>query len=435
MGNEYQQSLGFQPKITIIGLGYVGLPLAIALSHHFSVIGFDINATRIQELKAGYDRTNEISAEKLQTSTLKLTYNIQEIKQQDIYIVTVPTPVTHDHLPDLLPLQKASETVGSVLEKNAIVVYESTVYPGVTEDFCGPILERLSGLKAGKDFFLGYSPERINPGDTEHTVERITKVVSGQTPEIAEKLKQMYGAVNKGNIFIAANIKTAEAAKVIENAQRDINIAFINEIAIIVGKLGLSVYDVLEAASTKWNFLNFKPGLVGGHCIGVDPYYLAYCARKLHHEPDVLLAGRRTNENMGPYLAKRVNDELLALGITAPARILILGITFKEDIPDLRNTKVIDVINQLKDLGHTVDVHDTQAHAEEAEKYLGLKLLKTFKDVGNYDCVIGAVPHKAYLALSAKELQKLLKPKGLIADFKNIWPKIVLPKDLHYWSI
>lgn len=428
-------ALDFEPKITVIGLGYVGLPLAIALARYFPVVGFDINETRIQELKAGHDRTNEIPEATLKASTLMITSEPQDIQKQDIYIVTVPTPVTSDNLPDLTPLQKASETVGKVVTQGNIVVYESTVYPGVTEDFCAPILERVSGLKSGKDFFLGYSPERINPGDTEHTIDRITKVVAAQTPEVAQTLKQVYGSINQDNIFVAKNIKTAEAAKVIENTQRDINIAFINEIATIVGKLGVSIYDVLEAAETKWNFLKFKPGLVGGHCIGVDPYYLAYCARKLDHEPEVLLAGRRTNENMGPYLAQRVQEELQILGISSPARILVLGITFKEDIPDLRNTKVIDVIQILKKMGHSVEVHDPHAHPEEAREHLGINLLTSFEDAGMFDCVIGAVPHKPYLNFGHHFFETLLKPKGLVADFKNMWENVSLPVGARYWSI
>lgn len=425
----------FQPKIVIIGLGYVGLPLAVALSHHFSVTGFDINETRISELKTGHDRTNEISKEKLSSSILLLTNDIKDIQKQDIYIVTVPTPVTNDNLPDLIPLQKASETVGKVLSKSALVVYESTVYPGVTEEFCGPILEKTSGLKAGKDFFLGYSPERINPGDKEHTVEKITKVVSGQTPEVTNILRRVYGSINQNNIFVAKNIKTAEAAKVIENTQRDINIAFINEIATIVSKLGLSIYDVLDAAETKWNFLKFKPGLVGGHCIGVDPYYLAHCARQLDHEPEVLLAGRRTNENMGPFLASRIHEECSSIGLSNPAQILVLGVTFKEDIPDLRNTKVIDVIQALQKLGHQVDVHDPHAHKEEAKEHLGITLLENFEQSKNYDCIVGAVSHKPYLGFSISEFQRLLKPRGLIADFKNMWRHLNFPEGLCYWSI
>lgn len=428
-----------QPKITVIGLGYVGLPLAVALAKHFPVIGFDINQARVSELKAGHDRTQEITGEKLSQSSLQVTSLLSEIENQDIYIVTVPTPVTDNNQPDLLPLQKASETVGKVLSPGAIVVYESTVYPGVTEEFCGPILERVSGLKAGQDFYLGYSPERINPGDKEHTVERITKVVSGQTPEVALQLKTVYGKINQDNIFVAANIKTAEAAKVIENAQRDINIAFINEIATIVGKLGLSIYNVLEAAETKWNFLKFKPGLVGGHCIGVDPYYLAHCARQLEHEPEVILAGRRTNESMGPFIADSIHEQLLKRGMNSQsnqkAGILILGLTFKEDIPDLRNTKVIDVIKQLQALGHTVDVHDAMADPQEAKALFGLQLLDSLNKAQGYDCIVGAVAHQPYLKFPAETFQKLLKANGLVADLKNMWKTVELPRGICYWSL
>ena len=428
------------PSIAIIGLGYVGLPLAVALARQFSVIGFDLDDKRINQLKEGYDRTLEIEKEVLQNTTLKFTSQAHELHHQDIYIVTVPTPVTQDNQPDLVPLEKASETVGRALSKNAIVVFESTVYPGVTEEFCGPILEKFSGLKSGQDFFLGYSPERINPGDKEHTVDRITKVVSGQTAEVAEKLKQVYGAINNGNIFVARNIKAAEAAKVIENAQRDINIAFINEIATIVNKLGLSIYDVLDAANTKWNFLNFKPGLVGGHCIGVDPYYLAHCARKLEHEPEVILAGRRINENMGAFIAQEIHQKLLPnhtqeIGTQNTTRILVLGLTFKEDIPDLRNTKVIDVIQELKTLGHSVDVHDSFADPIEAKKYYGLNLLKNFEGIGDYDCVVGAVAHHHYLSLSVEDFQQLLRPQGFIADIKNMWRTIQFPNEVRYWTL
>jgi len=423
------------PKIAVIGLGYVGLPLAIALARHFPVTGFDINVERIAELKDGVDRTREIEASVLKETTLKPTANAAELLQHDIYIVTVPTPVTEENLPDLNPLRKASETLGKYLSKNTIVVFESTVYPGVTEDFCGPILEQASGLKAGRDFYLGYSPERINPGDKKHTIDRITKVVSGQTPEVAELLKQVYGSINDGNVFVAANIKTAEAAKVIENAQRDINIAFINEIATIVGKLGLSIFDVLDAANTKWNFLQFQPGLVGGHCIGVDPYYLAHCARKLDHEPEVILAGRRTNEGMGSFIVASIHDNLQKIGVKNNARILILGLTFKEDIPDLRNTKVVDVISGLKKLGHSVDIHDPMADPKEAVEHLNLELLNNLQGVGDYDCVVGAVAHRSYLDFKGTDFQKLLRPKALVADIKNIWKKIEFPAEISYWTL
>jgi len=422
------------PKIAIIGLGYVGLPLAVALAKHFPVTGFDINEERIIELHSGVDRTGEVDTQTLRVSPLRTTSQPSDLRHQDIYIVTVPTPVTLDNLPDLTPLQKASETVGKALKKGAIVVYESTVYPGVTEDFCGSILEKVSDLKAGQDFFLGYSPERINPGDKEHTVERITKVVAGQTIDVANKLKAIYGKINNDNIFVAKNIKTAEAAKVIENAQRDINIAFINEIATIVGKMNISIYDVLEAAATKWNFLNFKPGLVGGHCIGVDPYYLAYCARKLNHEPEVILAGRRTNENMGSFIANTLHQELRKMDIDN-ARILILGLTFKEDIPDLRNTKVIDVINGLRALGHYVDVHDPIAHPLEAYTHLEIPLLATLEGAHHYDCIVGAVSHKPYLNFSTEIFKTLANTECLVADLKNMWPHIEFPNGIRYWSL
>ncbi len=424
------------PKIALIGLGYVGLPLAIALAHHFSVTGFDIDEKRIAELKKGNDRTHEIEAALLKTTTIHFISNPAELHAHDVYIVTVPTPVTENYLPDLLPLQKASETIAKTLAKNAIVVYESTVYPGVTEDFCGPILEAHSGLKAGQDFYLGYSPERINPGDKLHTIDKITKVVAGQTPDVAEKLKNIYGAINDGNIFVAQNIKTAEAAKVIENAQRDINIAFINEIATIVGKLGLSVYDVLDAANTKWNFLNFQPGLVGGHCIGVDPYYLAHCARNLEHHPEVILAGRRINETMGNTIAQAIHQKLKEIDPNKnKANILVLGLTFKEDIPDLRNTKVIDVIKSLQQFGYNIDVHDPLADPHYAQKHLGVELLPNLFEASAYDCIIGAVAHQPYLKLTTTDFEKLLAPRGLIADIKNMWRNTERPEGMYYWTL
>jgi len=424
------------PKIAVIGLGYVGLPLAVGLARHFEVTGFDIDQTRIEQLKGGFDRTSEIEENILKKTSLRFTSSVSDLKGKNVFIVTVPTPVTDDNLPDLTPLEKASTTVAQALSKNCIVVYESTVYPGVTEEFCGPILEKVSGLKVGQDFYLGYSPERINPGDKLHTIDRITKVVAGQTPAVAETLKKIYGAINNGNIFVAKNIKTAEAAKVIENAQRDINIAFINEIATIVGKIGLSVYDVLNAANTKWNFLQFQPGLVGGHCIGVDPYYLAHCARELNHEPEVILAGRRINESMGQFVANAIHEKLEKItGNQSKSKILILGLTFKEDIPDLRNTKVIGVIDHLKNLGHSVDIHDAFADPIDAEFHLNLKLLATLENAENYDCIIGAVAHKPYLGITSDTFKQMLKPKGLVADIKNMWRDIPLPNGIEYWTL
>jgi len=341
------------PRIGVVGLGYVGLPLAIALARHFPVTGFDISARRVTELRDGTDRTDEVPREVLRASALKVTSEAAEITGSDVFIVTVPTPVTPENKPDLSAVRSACETVGKCLGKGAIVVFESTVYPGVTEDICGPALQKASGLVCGRDFFLGYSPERINPGDREHTVDRITKVIAGQTPAVVDVLRTVYGAVTNGNVFAAKNIKTAEAAKVIENAQRDINIAFINEVTMIFQKLELSAHDVLEAAGTKWNFLRFTPGLVGGHCIGVDPFYLAHRALEVGHEPEIILAGRRINDSMGAFVARRVHEQ-----VQTRSRILVLGLTFKENVPDLRNSKVVDIVAELRRCGHEIVVHE-----------------------------------------------------------------------------
>ena len=330
------------PRIAVLGLGYVGLPLAVALARHYKVTGFDIDAGRVAEIAAGRDRTGEVPAKRLAKSTLAVSTEEGELAGCDVFIITVPTPVDESNAPDLGAVLAACDIAGRQLSTGAIVVLESTVYPGVTEEHCGPRLEAASGLRCGTDFFLGYSPERINPGDREHTVERITKVVAGQTPEVTARLVALYGAVNGGNVFTARDIKTAEAAKVIENAQRDINIAFINEITMIFQKLGLSAYDVLEAAGTKWNFLDFAPGLVGGHCIGVDPYYLAHRARQAGHEPEIVLAGRRINDGMADFIVERVAER-----VAAPGRVLVLGLTFKENVPDIRNSKVIDIVAGL----------------------------------------------------------------------------------------
>jgi len=424
------------PRIAVVGLGYVGLPLAVAMARHFSVTGFDINQARIHELKKGIDKTGEITKTVLQKTSLKLTTDPDSLSGHDIYIVTVPTPVTEKNLPDLTPLKKASETLAKIIAKNAIIVYESTVYPGVTEDFCGPILEKISGLKSGVDFYLGYSPERINPGDKEHTIDRITKIVSGQTTDVAEILKHIYGTVNQNNIYVAKNIKTAEAAKVIENAQRDINIAFVNEVAAIVGKLGLSVFDVLNAAQTKWNFLKFQPGLVGGHCIGVDPYYLAHCAETVSHAPEVILAGRRINEGMGFYMAESIHKRLQSIhqNQNFKADILMLGLTFKENIPDLRNSKVVDLIQHLRAFGHQIEILDPFADPIEAKMHLNLNI-QTDLPSHTYHCVVGAVAHTPYATLSVESLQALLQPQGLIADIKNMWATYPLSKDYHYWTL
>lgn len=425
-------SISAKTKVAVIGLGYVGLPLAVALARHFDTAGFDISARRVDELKKGHDRTGEIDKERMKASTLKLTSSVGDIKGFDVYIVTVPTPVDDHNKPDLTPVRSACNTVAPLIKKGSIVVFESTVYPGVTEEVCGPLLEKGSGLKCGKDFFLGYSPERINPGDKEHTVDRITKVISGQTPEVVEALADLYGAVTTGGTFRAANIRAAEAAKVIENAQRDINIAFVNEITMIFQKLGLSAYDVLDAAGTKWNFLNFKPGLVGGHCIGVDPFYLAERAKEINHNPEIILSGRKINDGMGDFIAERITAQIPGGG-----RILVLGLTFKENVPDLRNSKVIDVIRGLERRGFRAHVHDPHADAEEAHHEYGVDLLQgSLGDVdGGYDGVVAAVMHQEYAALTPKELAGMVRKDGLVADIKGIWRGKKFPAGVRYWTL
>jgi len=418
-----------ESKISVIGLGYVGLPLAVALSRHYTVIGYDVSENRIRELKKGHDRTHEIDEEILKKSTLHVSTDPNAMAGSNVFIITVPTPVDNLNVPDLEPLRKASTALGEIITKGCVVVYESTVYPGVTEDFCGPILEKISGLKAGVDFFLGYSPERINPGDKIHTVEKITKVVAAQTPEIAQKLAQIYGKMNNNNIFIAKTIKAAEAAKVIENTQRDINIAFMNEISLIFSKMNISIYDVLDAASTKWNFLKFSPGLVGGHCIGVDPYYLAQASKSLGHDPQMILAGRSINESMANELA-----DLMTQRAGGPLRLLVLGLTFKENVPDLRNTKVVDLVEALKVRGHQVDIHDACADPKEASQFFDYCLLPTLIADNHYDGVVGAVPHEVYCQLGSADLGKLLKPQGWIFDLKAIWRKQP-PAGFNYWTL
>lgn len=419
--------------VAVIGLGYVGLPLAVALADHVPTTGFDIDEGRIDQLRRGHDRTNEVSSARLGATGLELTARVEETAGHDVYIVTVPTPVDPDNEPDLGPLRAACRSVGGVIRPGAIVVFESTVYPGVTESVCGPLLEQVSGLRCGVDFFLGYSPERINPGDREHTVDRITKVVAGQTPDVTETLADLYGRVTSGGVFRAASIKAAEAAKVIENAQRDINVAFINEVTMIFQRLGLSIYDVLDASATKWNFLNFKPGLVGGHCIGVDPFYLARCALDNGHNPEIVLAGRRINDSMGAYVARRVFEQIDAAG--RRPRVLVLGLTFKENVPDTRNTKVVDVVSSLRDRGCAVDIHDPLADRAEARAHYGLDLLDDLSTVSGYDALVTAVAHDAYLALTPEDLSRLVAPGGLVADIKGVWRGRDLPPMLRVWRL
>lgn len=413
-------------KISIIGLGYVGLPLARLLATKYPVIGFDINQSRIEELNSGHDFTLEVEDDILKEvlvpgpsmeKGLFCSANTDDIQDSNYYIVTVPTPVDKHNKPDLTPLYKASETVGKVLKKGDIVIYESTVYPGVTEEECVPVLEKISGLKFNVDFFAGYSPERINPGDKEHTVEKILKVTSGSTPEIGQKVNELYKSVIIAGTHLAPTIKVAEAAKVIENSQRDINIAFVNELAKIFNLLGIDTHEVLKAAGTKWNFLPFKPGLVGGHCIGVDPYYLAQKAQEKGYNPEIILAGRRMNDGMGEYVASQVVKLMVKKGISLNgAKILMLGITFKENCPDVRNTKIVDVIEALKEYGLHVDIFDPWANAEEVKHEYALDILST-KPASAYDGIILGVAHEEFLNLNMDELKKT---NSVIYDVKGV---------------
>ncbi|MGH7015088.1 MAG: nucleotide sugar dehydrogenase [Stellaceae bacterium] len=421
-------------SIAVIGLGYVGLPLAVALARHFRTIGFDIDPARVVELRTGHDRTAELSATELKDTTLQLTADDAVMAGADVFIVTVPTPVDTDNKPDLRAVRTACATVGRRMKPGAIVVLESTVYPGVVETICGTELECASGLVSGRDFFLGYSPERANPGDWVHTVDQIVKVVAGQTPDVTEALAAIYGAVTRGGVFRAASIKVAEAAKAIENAQRDINIAFVNEVTMICGRLGISVYDVLDAATTKWNFLDFKPGLVGGHCIGVDPFYLAQCATDLGLHPEVILAGRRINDGMADFIAAGIAERLKQAQRDKP-RALVLGLTFKENVPDLRNSKVADLVAGLRRRGVAVDVHDPLADAREAQELYGIALAPNLEDLAGYDCLVGAVPHRLYTCFESTVFARLVKPGGFIADIKGMWRKKQLPAGVAYWQL
>ncbi|SFR99077.1 nucleotide sugar dehydrogenase [Sphingomonas jatrophae] len=420
-----------QPRIVVVGLGYVGLPLAVALATRFETTGLDIDPSRIAELRRHHDRTGEIDAERLAQSTLTLSGDAAAVAPADVYIVTVPTPVDANNQPDLSIVESASRMVAGMLDggRKPIICFESTVYPGVTEDVCGPILAEVSGLVRGEDFFLGYSPERINPGDREHTIDRITKVVAGENPDVTDRLAALYGAVTSGGTYKAASIRVAEAAKVIENAQRDINIAFMNEIARIFSLMGVSVWDVLKAAGTKWNFLPFQPGLVGGHCIGVDPYYLAHCATALGHDPAVILSGRAINDGMGDWVADQ-----LAARLEPGSDVLVLGLTFKEDVPDLRNSKVADVIARLKARGHRVDVADPRASADEASHEYGLTLIAE-PAAAAYDAVLVAVPHAEYRARGAAGAAHHLRPGGTLADLKGLFAGQTLPDGVNYWGL
>lgn len=410
--------------LAVIGLGYVGLPLAVEFGKHRSVIGFDIKPDRIAELRAGRDHTREVPPEELaEARHLTLTADPADLSAATIFIVTVPTPIDAHKRPDLTPLIKASETVGRALKKGDIVIYESTVYPGATEEDCVPVLERISGLTYNVDFFCGYSPERINPGDKAHRLTTIRKVTSGSTPEIAEKVDALYASIITAGTYKAESIRVAEAAKVIENTQRDLNIALVNELAIIFNRMGIDTEAVLKAAGTKWNFLPFRPGLVGGHCIGVDPYYLTHKAEVLGYHPQVILAGRRINDGMGAYVAGQMVKAMLKRRIHVDgARVLVLGLTFKENCPDLRNTRVVDVVEELRDYGVLVDVHDPCADAEEARAEYGLDLIGT-PETGAYDGVVLAVAHDTFRATGPEELRRYSREGGVFCDLKSVFAR------------
>lgn len=409
-----------ETKIAVIGLGYVGLPLARLFSTKYKTIGFDINQKRVDELMSGRDATLEVEDTLLQEAIRNgfiCTSELEKIRDCNFYVVTVPTPVDKNNNPDLTPLYKASETVGKVIGKGDVVVYESTVYPGVTEDECLPVVEKISGLKFNVDFFAGYSPERINPGDKLHTVEKIKKVTSGSTPEVAQKVNEVYASVITAGTHLAPTMKVAEAAKVIENAQRDINIAFVNELSKIFNKMGIDTQDVLAAAGTKWNFLPFKPGLVGGHCIGVDPYYLAQAAQRYGYNPEIILAGRRMNDGMGAYVANQVVKLMLKKGIQVlDSEVLILGFTFKENCPDVRNTKVIDIVKELRDYDVKVTIYDPWANPAEVKHEYGVKVLNVMPEE-KFDGVVLAVAHDKFKRL---DLSQVINPKSVVFDVKGV---------------
>ncbi|BDG45219.1 nucleotide sugar dehydrogenase [Saccharococcus caldoxylosilyticus] len=423
-------------KIAVVGLGYVGLPVAVSFGKKGRIIGFDINEHRINTLKQGVDYTKEVESQDLLEADIDFTNDPSRLREADFIIVAVPTPITETKQPDLTPLIKASETVGSNLQKGAIVVYESTVYPGATEEVCVPVLEKASGLKAGVDFFVGYSPERINPGDKEHTFTKITKVVSGQNDEVLEIIAGVYGSVVEAGVYRASSIKVAEAAKVIENTQRDLNIALMNELAIIFDKLGIDTAEVLKAAGTKWNFLPFTPGLVGGHCIGVDPYYLTHKAESVGYHPEVILAGRRINDNMGKFIATSLVKQMIHKNMPIQgARVTVLGLTFKENVPDLRNSKVIDVIRELQEFGVEVQVTDALADKEEAVREYGIELVDYDKLIPA-DAVVLAVPHDEYVEKGWEQFDILLKHgKGIVVDIKSKLEKETCPENITLWRL
>ena len=422
-------------RISVIGLGYVGLPVAVCFSRAGPTVGFDASAERIEELQAGYDRTGEVSAAELREGELSLTTDASMLEEADFHIVTVPTPIDLSKQPDLGPLMAASRTIGAALSPGDIVVYESTVYPGATEEQCLPVLESVSGLVAGQDFFVGYSPERINPGDPEHRFSTIKKVISGQTPQTLDIVAQVFESVVEAGVYRAPSIKVAEASKVIENIQRDLNIALINELAVIFNRLDVDTGDVLEAARTKWNFLPFTPGLVGGHCIGVDSYYLTHKAAVMGYHPQVILAGRRINDDMGHFVADQSVKQLIRAGVNVrEATVTILGLTFKENVPDLRNSRVVDIIDGLKDYGLQVQVYDPLVLAEEAAEY-GFEML-ALSELRPAQCVVVAVPHDAFHLDDWSNVTALLEHEaGVVADVKGVLPRDRVPEGVRLWRL
>ena len=435
----YEKLLSGEEKLSLVGLGYVGMPIAVAFARKIKVVGFDLNEKKIELYKAGVDPTNEVGGEVIKNTTVEFTADPSRLKEAKFHIVAVPTPVNPDHTPDLTPVEGASRILGQNLQKGSVVVFESTVYPGVTEDICVPILEKESGLKCGVDFKIGYSPERINPGDKVHRLETITKIVSGMDEETLNTVAKVYELVVEAGVHRAESIKVAEAAKVIENSQRDINIAFMNELSIIFNKMGIDTKSVLEAAGTKWNFLKFQPGLVGGHCIGVDPYYLTYKAEELGYHSQIILSGRRINDDMGKYVAESLVKNLIRADIPVKgARVAILGFTFKENCPDTRNTKVIDIYKELQEYGITPVVVDPAADADEAKRLYGITF-NTMDDVKNMDAVVVAVAHKQFLPLDKKTISSFFNPanqKKVLSDIKGIYDrKEYLTDDYIYWRL
>ncbi len=413
-----------EAKVAIVGLGYVGLPLAVEFGRHLDTVGFDIDPKRIADLRTGKDFTLETDAQELAAARhLVFTTDLEDLRGRDVYIVTVPTPIDAAKRPDISALRSASRTVGQVLGKGSIVVYESTVYPGCTEEDCAPILEQLSGLKLNQDFFVGYSPERINPGDKEHRLTTIRKITAGSTPAAAAFVDALYGRIITAGTYPASSIRVAEAAKVIENTQRDVNIALINELALIFNRMGLDTLEVLQAAGTKWNFLPFRPGLVGGHCIGVDPYYLTHKSQEMGYHPEMILAGRRINDNMGLYVATEVIRLMVKRGMSLPkSKILVLGVTFKENCPDVRNTRVVDVVQELKSYGATVDIYDPWADAHVVKHEYGLDILTKAPSAGQYDGIVLAVAHNQFRDMAPEAIHAWGRPDHVLYDIKSLLP-------------